>query len=43
VKREFDALQKVRPLDAQAIDASVIEKPIDEVTPDKPKKKVNFI
>jgi hypothetical protein len=43
VKREFDALQKVRPLDAQAIDASVIERPIDEVTPDKPRKKVNFI
>lgn len=43
VKREFDALQKVRPLDAQAIDASVIEKPIDKATSDKPKKKVNFI
>lgn len=43
VKREFDALQKARPLDAQAIDASIIEKPIDKATSDQPKKKVNFI
>ena len=43
VKREFDTLQKARPLDAQAIDASVIEKPIDKATSDKPKKKVNYI
>jgi hypothetical protein len=43
VKREFDALQRVRPLDAQVIDASVVEETATKETPVTPRKTVNFV
>jgi len=43
VKREFDALQKVRRLDAQIIDASVLEETVTKETPVTSRKPVNFV
>jgi hypothetical protein len=43
VKRDYDALQKNRPLDAPVLDANLREQPVVEEVPAKPRKEINWV